>query len=300
MLFQAEIRPGSVRGYSGLRRENPSLPDFVGQCHNTSMRKFLTATLSVVAAGILLVGNALAQQTPTTAAPQSTTEGQNASTLKTQKDRASYALGMNLGVNLHKQSIDIDPALLLQGLQDGMAGGKMQLSEDEARAALTELQNDVRKKQQEKMQQAGEANKKQGAEFLAANKGKEGVVTLPSGLQYKILNAGMGPKPTASDSVVCNYRGTLVDGTEFDSSYKRGQPATFPVGGVIKGWTEALQLMPVGSKWQLFIPSELAYGERGTGADIGPNAVLVFDVELLSIQSKDSKDKDKDKDKDKE
>ena len=146
-----------------------------------------------------------------------------------------------------------------------MAGGKTQLSEEEARATLMQLQNDIRKKQQEKMQQAGEANKKEGDAFLAANKGKDGVVALPSGLQYKVLSAGTGPKPTASDSVVCNYRGTLIDGTEFDSSYKRGQPTTFPVGGVIKGWTEALQLMPVGSKWQLFVPSALAYGEQGAG-----------------------------------
>ena len=132
----------------------------------------------------------------------------------------------------------------------------------------------------------GAANKTEGETFLAANKNKEGVVTLPSGLQYKILKAGTGPKPTASDSVVCNYRGTLVNGTEFDSSYKRGQPATFPVNGVIKGWTEALQLMPVGSKWQLFIPAQLAYGERGAGPDIGPNATLIFEIELLSIQGK--------------
>src|SRR6201996_6499938 len=131
-----------------------------------------------------------------------------------------------------------------------------------------------------------ETNKKDGAAFLAANATKEGVVTLPSGLQYKILTAGTGPKPTASDSVVCNYRGTLLDNTEFDSSYKRGQPATFAVGQVIKGWTEALQLMPVGSKWQLFIPKDLAYGERGQGPDIGPNATLIFEVELLSIQGK--------------
>jgi FKBP-type peptidyl-prolyl cis-trans isomerase FklB len=136
------------------------------------------------------------------------------------------------------------------------------------------------------MQQAGETNKKEGEAFLAANKTKEGVVTLPSGLQYKVLKAGTGPKPSANDSVVCNYRGTLLDNTEFDSSYKRGQPATFPVGKVIKGWTEALQLMPVGSKWQLFIPSELAYGPRGAGPDIGPNATLIFEVELLSIQGK--------------
>jgi FKBP-type peptidyl-prolyl cis-trans isomerase FklB len=129
-------------------------------------------------------------------------------------------------------------------------------------------------------------NKSKGETFLAQNKSKEGVVTLPSGLQYKILKEGSGPKPSASDTVVCNYRGTLVDGKEFDSSYKRGQPATFPVSGVIKGWTEALQLMPVGSKWQLFIPSDLGYGDRGAGADIQPGSTLVFEVELVSIQDK--------------
>src|SRR5208282_3574512 len=165
-------------------------------------------------------------------------------------------------------------------------------------AVLTEVQNEVHKEQQEKAHQAAATNKTEGEAFLAANKSKDGVVTLPSGLQYKILTAGTGPKPTASDSVVCNYRGTLINGTEFDSSYKRGQPATFGVGQVIKGWTEALQLMPVGSKWQLFIPSSLAYGERGAGADIGPNATLIFEVELVSIQDKNA-DKDKEKKDDK-
>jgi FKBP-type peptidyl-prolyl cis-trans isomerase len=258
------------------------------------MQKPLTTAASVTAAGIILLGNVLAQQTPAAAPPQApAAESQDASALKTQKDKVSYAIGMNIGTTLHRQSIEVEPNLLLHGLEDAMAGGKTLLSEDEARATLTELQNDIRKKQQEKMQQAGEANKKQGDEFLAANKGKEGVVTLPSGLQYKILTPGTGPKPTASDSVVCNYRGTLLDGKEFDSSYKRGEPATFAVGGVIKGWTEALQLMPVGSKWQLFVPSDLAYGERGPSPDIGPNAVLIFEVELLSIQAKD-KEKDKD------
>src|SRR5271169_989304 len=151
---------------------------------------------------------------------------------------------------------------------------------------MVALQADLRKKGEEKMLVQGEANKKQGDAFLAENKTKEGVVTLPSGLQYKILKEGTGPKPTASDTVVTNYRGTLLNGTVFDSSYKRGQPATFGVGQVIKGWTEALQLMPTGSKWQLFIPPALAYGERGAGADIGPNATLIFEVELLSIQEK--------------
>jgi len=252
------------------------------------MQKSLTTIANVMAAAIILLGNVRAQQTPAaTTQPPPAAASQNAPALATQKDKVSYAIGMNIGTNLHRQSVDVDPKILQQGIEDALAGGKTLLSEDEARATLTELQNDVRKKQQEKMQQAGEANKKEGDAFLATNKGKEGVFTLASGLQYKVLTSGAGPKPTASDSVVCNYRGTLIDGKEFDSSYKRGQPATFPVGGVIKGWTEALQLMPVGSKWQLFVPSELAYAERGSGPDIGPNATLIFEVELLSIQSKD-------------
>jgi FKBP-type peptidyl-prolyl cis-trans isomerase FklB len=240
----------------------------------------------------MLLGNVLAQQTPPATTQQSPAPGsQSTSGLTTKKDKVSYAIGMNIGTNLHRQSVDVDPKILQQGLQDALAGGKTLLSEDEARATLTEFQNEMRQKQQEKMQQAGEANKKDGDAFLAANKTKEGVVTLASGLQYKIITAGTGPKPTATDSVVCNYRGTLIDGKEFDSSYKRGQPATFPVSGVIKGWTEALQLMPVGSKWQLFVPSEMAYGERGSGPDIGPNATLIFEVELLSIQSKEQNKK---------
>jgi FKBP-type peptidyl-prolyl cis-trans isomerase FklB len=252
------------------------------------MQKSITTLASAMAAAIMLLGNALAQQTPPATTQQTPAAGsQTASAFKTQKDKVSYAIGMNIGTTLHKQSVDVDPKVLQQGLEDAMAGGKTLLSEDEARATLTEFQTEMRKKMQEKMQAEGEANKKEGATFLAANKAKDGVVTLPSGLQYKILAPGTGPKPTASDSVVCNYRGTLIDGKEFDSSYKRGQPATFPVSGVIKGWTEALQLMPVGSKWQLFVPSDLAYGERGQGPDITPNATLIFEVELISIQSKD-------------
>ena len=196
-------------------------------------------------------------------------------------------IGTGLGGNLKKQSVEFDPSLVSQGLKDSLAGGKTRMTQEEAQAVLNEVQTEVRKEQQAKMQQAGAANKTEGDAFLAANKSKEGVVTLPSGLQYKILTAGTGPKPTASDSVVCNYRGTLINGTEFDSSYKRGQPATFGVGQVIKGWTEALQLMPVGSKWQLFIPANLAYGEQGAGGgQIGPNSTLVFEVELLSIAEK--------------
>ena len=224
-------------------------------------------------------------KTPATAA-----KGAGAAALKTSKEKFSYALGMNLGTSLHKQGVEVDPVLVGQGLRAALAGGKTLLTAEEAQAALMAVQNDLRKKQMDKMAVAGEANKKEGDAFLTANKAKEGVTALPSGLQYKILKAGTGPKPAASDTVVCNYRGTLINGTEFDSSYKRGQPATFPVSGVIKGWTEALQLMPVGSKWQLVIPSGLAYGERGAGGDIGPNATLIFEVELMSIQEKKAED----------
>jgi FKBP-type peptidyl-prolyl cis-trans isomerase FklB len=276
------------------------------------MRNF-TTVVPTLAAAMLLLGMVQAQDAPaakTDAAPaaktstappakakvpatkaspaKSATAGKSAgvTTLKTQKEKFSYALGLNLGTSLHKQSVDVDPNIVAQGLKAALAGGKTLMTPEEAQAALTAVQNDLRQKQMEKMKVAGDANKKEGETFLEANKAKEGVVTLPSGLQYKILKAGTGPKPTASDTVVCNYRGTLINGKEFDSSYKRGQPATFPVGGVIKGWTEALQLMPVGSKWQLFIPSSLAYGERGAGGDIGPDATLIFEVELMSIQDK--------------
>lgn len=207
---------------------------------------------------------------------------------KDQREKASYALGMNVGNGLRRESVDIDPTVFAQGLKDALAGGKTLLTDDEARAALMQLQQEVRAKQEAKMKQEADANQKEGDAFLAANKAKEGVVALPSGLQYKILTPGTGPKPTAADTVVCNYKGTLLNGTEFDGSEKHGGPATFPVSGVIKGWTEALQLMPVGSKWQLFIPASLAYGERGAGGDIGPNATLIFEVELVSIKPKEA------------
>jgi len=193
---------------------------------------------------------------------------------------------MVIGGNFHRESLDVDLDVFLKGLKDALAGEKTLLTDAEAQTTLKQLEMETRKKQQEKMQQLAEANKKEGQEFLDANKSKAGVVTLPSGLQYKILQAGTGPTPTADDTVNCNYRGTLIDGKEFDSSYKRGQPSTFRVTAVIKGWTEALQLMPVGSKWQLFIPSDLAYGQRGQPPAVGPNATLIFEVELISIQPK--------------
>lgn len=209
------------------------------------------------------------------------------SPFKTTKEKASYALGMNVGSSLARQGVDIDPTIFAQGMKAAMEGGKTLLTPQEAQAALMQLQKDVQSGQELRQKALSDSNKKLGDAFLAANKSKPGVVTLPSGLQYKILKEGTGPKPTATDTVKCNYTGTLVDGTEFDSSEKHGGPATFPVNGVIKGWTEALQLMPVGSKWQLFIPPDLAYGERGApGGQIGPSATLVFEVELLSIEPK--------------
>jgi len=182
--------------------------------------------------------------------------------------------------------VDVDPAIFLRGVKDALSGSKALLTDEEIKSTLTILQTQLQKQQEETMRQAAEVNKKAGDAFLAENKTKEGVVALPSGLEYKILTPGTGPKPAATDTVVCNYRGTLIDGKEFDSSYKRGQPATFPVSGVIKGWTEALQLMPVGSKWQIVVPGDLAYGDRGAGPDIGPGSTLIFEVELLSIQAK--------------
>jgi len=195
---------------------------------------------------------------------------------------------MNIGQGLKKQTDNLDPAIVQRGMKDALSGNKMLMTEDEAKSAWTTFQVSMRKKQEQEALQLADANKKEGDAFLAENKTKTGVVTLPSGLQYKILTEGTGPKPAATDSVVCNYKGTLLDGTEFDSSAKHGGPATFPVTGVIKGWTEALQLMAVGSKWELFVPADLAYGQRGAGAGIGPNSTLIFEVELVSIKSNDA------------
>ncbi len=204
--------------------------------------------------------------------------------LNDQKSKVSYGIGMSLGADFKAQGIDIDPAVLAQAIKDVTSGGKTLMTEEEVRKVITDFQQELVAKQEAKAKEAGAKNLNDGAAFLAANSKKEGVVTLPSGLQYKIEKKGTGKKPTAKDSVTVHYKGTLIDGTEFDSSYKRGEPVSFPVGGVIPGWTEALQLMEEGSKWQLFIPASLAYGERGAGAQIGPNSTLIFDVELLKVQ----------------
>jgi FKBP-type peptidyl-prolyl cis-trans isomerase len=206
---------------------------------------------------------------------------------KTQKDKVSYFIGVQVAASIKSQGIDIDPDLLIKGLKDALAGGKLLMTDDDLQATMTALQADMTQKQQQARTAAAESNKKEGEAFLTANAKKEGVVALPSGLQYKILKAGDGKKPTDSDSVVCNYRGTLIDGTEFDSSSAHGdEPATFAVQQLIPGFREALKLMPSGSKWQFFIPADLAYGENGAGNAIGPNSALIFEIELLSIKDK--------------
>lgn len=212
---------------------------------------------------------------------------QDTPTFRSPKEKFSYALGMEIGNGFRKQSLELDPESVGKGLADAFSGGKTLLKEDEMRAVLTSAQEESKKKQAELRAEKAQTALKEGEAFLAANKRKEGVITLPSGLQYKILEAGKGEKPELDETVVCNYRGTLLDGTEFDSSAKHNGPATFPLKGVIKGWTEALQLMPVGSKWQLFVPPQLAYGQNGSGQIIPPNSTLVFEVELLAIKEKD-------------
>jgi FKBP-type peptidyl-prolyl cis-trans isomerase FklB len=213
--------------------------------------------------------------------------------LKNQKEKVSYSIGLNigrrLGDDLKKQSIDIDPNLITKGIQDALIGAKPLLTDQEIQETMLAFQKEM----MAKLEEISKKNKADGEAFLAENKKKEGVKTLPDGLQYKVIKAGTGKKPKADDVVTVNYLGTLIDGTEFDSSYKRGQPATLPVSGgmIIKGWSEALQLMEEGAKWELFIPSNLAYGERGRPGIIGPNATLIFEVELVSIKEKSQENK---------
>lgn len=210
--------------------------------------------------------------------------------LKDSKDKVSYSMGVRVGSSLKKESIDINQDAFIQGFKDALSGDKKLMTDQEVVETLMNFQKEMMAKEAARLKEIGEKNKKEGEAFLAENKKKDGIITLPSGLQYKIIKEGDGKVPTVNDTVTIHYRGTLIDGTEFDSSYSRGQPATFPVKGVIPGFSEALQLMKVGSKWQLFIPPNLAYGEHGAGEDIGPNATLIFEVELLSIKGEEKKE----------
>ncbi len=207
----------------------------------------------------------------------------NNNLLKTEMDRASYSIGMSLGRDFKTRDIAINPEIIAMGIRDMLEGNELLMSEDQAIAALQELQNMAAAKQQEFLAQMAETNKANGEAFLAENGKRDGVKTTDTGLQYEILTAGTGKTPQATDQVKVDYRGTFIDGTEFDSSYQRGEPASFSVQGIIPGWTEALLMMKVGAKWKLFVPSALAYGEQGAPPVIEPNSTLVFEVELKEI-----------------
>jgi UDP-GlcNAc:undecaprenyl-phosphate/decaprenyl-phosphate GlcNAc-1-phosphate transferase len=259
-------------------------------------RRFFFLMIWVLAVAVMTWGFAqgVQAQSQKTTKPQSKQGGQSGKmaatkseeppVLKTQQDKINYAIGVNMIGNFKIQGIDIDLDLVIRGMKDAFSGGKLLLTNDEIQKNTILYHNELRQKMAKTRAMAAETNKKEGEAFLAENKNKEGVVTLPSGLQYRILKAGDGKMPTDADTVDCNYRGTLINGAEFDSSHRLGHPATFKVTGVIPGWREALKLMPVGSNWQLFVPSELAYGERGTSGLIGPNATLIFEIELLAIK----------------
>jgi FKBP-type peptidyl-prolyl cis-trans isomerase FklB len=206
--------------------------------------------------------------------------GQDKPQLKDLKDKVSYSVGLNVGANFKKQGQELNPDALLAGVKDALSGKTPALNENE----LKETMEAWSKQMEDKQKVVGEKNAADATKFLAENKKKDGVKTTASGLQYKVMKEGAGAQPKETDTVTVNYRGTLINGTEFDSSYKRGQPATFPINGVIKGWTEALQLMKTGSKYQLFIPADLAYGARAVGPDITPNSALIFEVELLEVK----------------
>lgn len=205
-----------------------------------------------------------------------------ATTLNTDKDKLSYGIGVSVARNFKKQGSDIEIDLLVKGLRDALAGDKLLLPEKELRKVMNAYQTEIRQKATLTRRVAIEDNRKKGEAFLAANKTKDGVITLPSGVQYKVLQAGNGKTPIDSDLIVCNYRGSLLDGTEFDAT-EDGKPAKLKLSALIAGWKESMKLMPVGSKWQIFIPAQHAYGERGVGSDIGPNETLIFEVELLGI-----------------
>ena len=260
------------------------------------MRKKWMNGLIVVAVGLLAVEGGCtskqspAQKTPAAEKPAVAAPAANPKpdfVFKTPMDKMSYSFGVETAKGLKRQGVDFNPDAAAQGMKDVLADDKLLMSDEELRINLAAFQTEVRRKQARTRLISEQDNRQAGETFMAANKTKEGVVTLSSGLQYKILKEGSGPKPMDSDVVACNYRGTLIDGTEFDTSAhpnNEGQPSEFRVSEVIPGWREALKLMPVGSKWQLVVPPSLAYGQRGAGRKIGPYATLVFDVELVAIK----------------
>ena len=246
------------------------------------MKNFLV--LAVIT--VLLFGSVtIAQDQPTSKKDKKKKEAMANTTLSTQKEKVSYAIGIDIGKNFKKNLIDVDPNILLTGIKEGLVSDTTSLlSETEIATVMQEFQKEIMTKQAEVKKGESSKNKKEGEAFLKENAKKEGVKVTKSGLQYKVITEGKGKTPTDTSTVSVHYRGTLIDGKEFDSSIKRGQPAEFPVNGVIKGWTEALQLMKEGDKWMLYIPSDLAYGDQGAGGVISPGSTLIFEVELLSIK----------------
>jgi FKBP-type peptidyl-prolyl cis-trans isomerase FklB len=245
--------------------------------------------LAALLMGCALLPVANAKEAHAPKHPKAAEQSAPAKAEMTDKKKVSYGIGVDIGRNFKRLGLDLDLDVLTKGLKDANTGKKLDLSEDELRTIMSNYQNELKQKQIIALKTIGDANQKAGEAFLAENAKKEGVISLPSGLQYKILKKGDGKVPAAEDTVSCNYRGALLDGTVFDSSYPTGKPALFKAGGVIPGWQEALKLMPVGSKWQLFIPPQLAYGQRGAGRDIGPNATLIFEVELTGIEAGEAK-----------
>ena len=241
----------------------------------------------------LLAVQVSAAEVQTTKAVEVQTAAEANGTLTTKQDKISYIFGHNIGKNMNQQGIEINMDALSQGIQDGFSNGESKINIEEMTSLMQDFRKEMNAKRSEKKKLQSEQNSKEGETFLAENAKKDGVVVLPSGLQYKVITAGTGNSPKADDKVKTNYRGTLIDGTEFDSSYKRNKPTTFPVNGVIAGWTEALQLMKEGAKWQLFVPGNLAYGERGAGGKIESNATLIFEIELIEIEKTVEKDAEK-------
>lgn len=245
------------------------------------MRRSLATLL---AAGLISAAPAMAQEAPAPAATQPAAPAATEPSAQELNANACYAIGHNFGSRFKADSIELDIAQFMQGVQDGYAGKASRITPEQAQAAIVEIQRQLMARQAEQQKKASDKNKTDGDAFLAKNKTQPGVITTASGLQYQVVEPGQGDSPTINDTVTVHYTGTLVDGTVFDSSTKRGQPATFPVNAIIPGWTEALQLMKPGAKFKLVLPSELAYGEMGAGNVIGPNAVLLFDVELISVE----------------
>ena len=246
------------------------------------MKKIYLSTLAIALIGITMTG-CNEDKAAKSAAPTAAT---SSSSLSTQQQKVGYAIGIQIGSQLAQTKDSLNTDALILGINDALTQKAPKLTNEEMQQAKMTFQKEVQAKAQKQMAELAQKNKAEGEAFLEANKKKEGVVTLPSGLQYKVIKEGTGATPSATDTVVTNYTGKLINGQVFDSSVQRGEPATFPVNGVIPGWTEALQKMKVGSKWELVIPSDLAYGERGAGQAIAPNSVLVFDIELLDIKKK--------------